>query len=275
MDLTLQSTITLNNGVTMPMFGLGVYHASAGSETRDAVSEALRVGYRLIDTASIYNNEQDVGAGIKASGVAREDVFVTTKLWNADHGREAPVKALEQSLKKLQVEYVDLYLIHWPVANLRKHSWEVLEKLLQAGKCKAIGVSNYMIRHLDELGGGLSVVPAVNQVEFHPFLFQEKLLQYCRQRNIVLQSYSPLTRGQRLENATIKKLAAKYNKTPAQLLIRWNLEHQVVVIPKSTKPERIAENANVFDFSISADDMKILNGLNENLHTGWDPSTAP
>ncbi|MFQ6128895.1 MAG: aldo/keto reductase [Thermoplasmata archaeon] len=274
-EISIDTKVRLNNGVEMPIFGLGTYQAERGRETREAVLQALRAGYRLIDTAMIYGNEKDVGKGLRKSGIPREDVFITTKLWNWDHGYDAAIAAFERSLKRLELSYIDLYLIHWPVEGLRYETWKAMEKLLEEGKCGAIGVSNYTIRHLEELLNTSSTVPAVNQVEFNPYLYQKDLLDFCRFHDIQLEAYSPLTRGLRLNDPKLVAIASTYSKSPAQILIRWGLQHGVVVIPKSSKRERIYENADVFDFAISPEDMRILDSLHENLRMVWDPSEVP
>jgi diketogulonate reductase-like aldo/keto reductase len=274
-ELSLETTVRLNNGIEMPVFGLGTYQAGRGEETRNAVGVALNTGYRLLDTASIYGNERDVGIAVRESGIPREDIFVTTKLWNSDHGYEPALSACEASLKRMGLSYVDLYLIHWPVRGLRKESWKALEELLEKGKCRAVGVSNYMERHLIELLGDSSVVPAVNQVEFHPYLYLKELSEFCRSRGIFLEAYSPLTQGEMLDDSKLVELASRYSKTTAQILIRWSLQRGAVVIPKSSRKKRIIENANVFDFSISDGDMRILDSFDKNMHTSWDPSRIP
>ena len=275
MQWTIRSTITLPGGVEIPRLGLGVFQAAAGEETRRAVERALEVGYRHIDTARIYRNEADVGEAIRRSGIAREDVFITTKLWNSDHGYDAAQRACDASLKALGVAYLDLYLIHWPVQGLRGESWRALTKLYEDKKCRAIGVSNYTVRHLKELLASSPVVPAVNQVEMSPFLYQKELIDFCREEGIQIETYSPLTKGQRLGHPAITRAASKYGRTPAQILIRWALQHDFIVIPKSSKRERIQENAQVFDFEIDAADMKSLDALDESLRTSWDPTNAP
>ncbi|MBD3190638.1 MAG: aldo/keto reductase [Candidatus Heimdallarchaeota archaeon] len=241
----------------------------------DAIIHALEGGYRLIDTAAFYGNEEEVGKAIKESRVPREEIVVTTKLWNSDHGYISTINAFNESLDKLGLSYVDLYLIHWPVEDLRLESWKALESLYEKGKCKAIGVSNYQIRHLQELLDNSTVVPTVNQVEFHPFLYQKGLLNFCRSNNIQLEAYSPLTKGRKLNDPKLLKIAEKYSKTSAQILIRWCLQKEVVTIPKSSSLKHITENANVFDFNISQEDMNLLDSFNEDLHTSWDPSTIP
>jgi diketogulonate reductase-like aldo/keto reductase len=275
MQWNIRSTITLANGVEIPRLGLGVFQAAAGDEARRAVEQALEVGYRHIDTAKIYRNEADVGEAVRRSGVAREDVFITTKLWNSDHGYDAAQRACDASLKSLGLEYLDLYLIHWPVLGVRGESWRGLTKLLEDKKCRAIGVSNYTVRHLKELLDSSPVVPAVNQVEMSPFLYQEELVRLCREKGIAIEAYSPLTKGQRLGHPAITRAASKYGRTAAQILIRWALQHDFIVIPKSSKRARILENSEVFDFEIEAADMKSLDALDEGLRTAWDPTNVP
>jgi len=275
MKMTIDSRVRLNNGVEMPYFGLGVYLASAGKEVQQVMQHALRLGYRLFDTASMYDNEYDVGKVIRESPIPRQDIFVTTKLWNSDHGYDKSIKAFHKSLERMGLAYIDLYLIHWPVEGLRHESWRALESLRETGKCRAIGVSNYLIRHLEELLGYARVIPAVNQVEFTPFLYLKDLLDFCCLHHIQLESYSPLTRGKKFRDPLLQELSRKYQKTPAQILIRWNLQHEVVVIPKSSRPERIEENAAVFDFTISPEDMESLNQLDQNYRVSWNPTRIP
>jgi diketogulonate reductase-like aldo/keto reductase len=278
MDKAIDSRARLNNGVEMPWLGLGLWDAGRGKETRRAVRWALEAGYRHIDTASAYGNEQDVGAAVADSDIARQDVFITTKVWNSDHGYDKTIQACRKSLEIMGLDYVDLYLIHWPVAELRLETWRALVALREEGKCRAIGVSNYMIPHLEELLSASDVVPAVNQVEFHPFLYERDLLEFCRARGVQLEAYSPLTRGRKLRDERLAALAARYNRTPAQILIRWALEHDVAVIPKSVHEERIRQNADVFDFRISRQDMAALDALDEghrSLPPAWNPHEWP
>jgi diketogulonate reductase-like aldo/keto reductase len=223
----------------------------------------------------MYGNEKDVGEALRKSSLPREEVFITTKLWNSDHGYDKALAAFEESRKKLGLDYVDLYLIHWPVEGLRSETWKAMEKLLEQGKCRAIGVSNYMTWHLEELLSHCSTIPAVNQVEFHPYLYLKKLLDFCSSHDIQLESYSPLTKGVKLEDPKLADLASKYSKTPAQILIRWVLQHGVIVVPKSSHKERIEENAYVFDFSISTEDMNALDSFHQNFRSSWDPSRIP
>ena len=266
------SHIKLNNGRPIPMLGLGVYQTPAGPVAERAVGHALKIGYRHIDTASMYGNEESVGRAIAASGLAREEIFVTTKLWNADHGYDSAIEACRESLGRLGLEYIDLYLIHWPVEDLRADSWRALEHLQREGTCLSIGVSNYMTWHLEELLASCEIVPAVNQVEFSPFLYQKELLDFCNTAGVQLEAYSPLTKGKRLGDPRLKTVADEYGRTPAQILIRWALQHDLVVIPKSANPDRIGENAQVFDFSISGEHMQLLDSLDEGLRTSWNPS---
>ncbi|MDA4113638.1 MAG: aldo/keto reductase [Thaumarchaeota archaeon] len=275
MGLTITSTRRLNSGQEIPLLGLGVYQTPAGRVTQEAVKFALKVGYRHIDTASLYGNEEDVGRGVRDSGVPREQVFVTTKLWNSDHGYDSALSACAKSLRRLGLGYIDLYLIHWPVTELRGETWRALVELQRRGSCRAIGVSNYTVRHLQELLDSSEVTPAVNQVEFNPFLCQEELLRFCNDKGIQLEAYSPLTRGHKLRHPTVLDVAKRYSRSPAQIMIRWSLQHGLVVIPKSARPERIKENSEVFDFEISSADMSRLDSLSEDLHTDWDPTDEP
>lgn len=279
----LRAKITLNNGTNIPALGLGTWKIPDGKTAENSVLWALRAGYRHIDTAKIYGNEKGVGAGIVKSGVARQEIFVTTKLWNADQGFEPALAAIDASLSRLGLAYVDLYLIHWPfssdhrllgraLGNKRAETWKAMEEILKAGKARAIGVSNYTIEHLEEMKNYASVPPAVDQVEFHPFLYQKDLLEYCEKNQIVLEAYSPLMHGKRLEDERITAVAKVHGKTNAQVLIRWSLQHGCVVLPKSTRQERIIENSQVFDFSLQPAEMSALDALHENYRTCWDPT---
>jgi diketogulonate reductase-like aldo/keto reductase len=272
MTLTIDSTVTLNNGVTMPWLGLGVFKAEYGEQTRRAVRWALEAGYRHIDTAKVYGNEPSVGEAVADGPVPRDQLFITTKVWNNDQGYDKTLKACEDSLKRLGMDYIDLYLVHWPVKDKRLETWRAMERLLGEGRCRAIGVSNYMAHHLRELLDASDTVPAVNQVEFSPFLYRKDLLEQCRAAGIVLEAYSPLTRGARLDDPTLAAVAARHGKSPARVIIRWILQHQVIVIPKSVHRERIEENADVFDFELSAEEMAAIDGLDEHwsaMAPGW------
>ncbi len=269
----------LNQGGEIPMLGLGVFQSPVGATTQRAVAEALEVGYRHIDTAAMYGNEADVGAAVRESGLRREEVFVTTKLWHTDHGYESSLRAARASLERLGLTYIDLYLIHWPRARSpqeRLASWKGLEQLQRDGVCRAIGVSNYTIRHLEELRAHSDVVPAVDQVEFHPFVFDPELLAYGERHGIRLEAWSPLTRGRRLDDPTVAGIASAHRRTPAQVLLRWGIEHGVVEIPKSVRRERIEENARIFDFSLAPEEVVRLDALRDGGRVGlWNPTEIP
>lgn len=268
----LASAVRLNSGANMPVFGLGVYQAAPGSTTREIVAEAIRLGYRLFDTAALYRNEADVGAAIRSSGIDRDEIFVTTKLWNDDHGYDSAIAAFERSRRALGLDRVDLYLIHWPVPGKRAESWRALRRLHDDGRAQSIGVSNYTVSHLEELLHGSDVVPAVNQVEFSPYLFQKDLLDFCRRERIQLEAYAPLTRGRRLDDPRLASIAKAHDRTPAQVLLRWGLQHGVVEIPKSVRPERLRENAGALSFALRDEEMSVLDRLDEELRVSWDPS---
>jgi len=272
MELRIAKKLKLNDGRLIPQLGLGVWQTRPGPTCEAAVLAALEAGYRHIDTAAMYGNEESVGAAVRTSGIPREGVFVTTKLWNSDH--KNPERALETSLRKLKMNYVDLYLMHYPVRE-RNRSWRALEALQAGGRARSIGVSNFTIRHLNELLAETNTVPAVNQVEFHPYLYQRELLDFCAHRGIAVEAYSPLTKGARLKDPKLIGIAKKYAKSTAQILIRWALQHGLVIIPKSANRKRIFENADVFDFEISSEDMQLLDGFDEILRTCWDPTDAP
>jgi methylglyoxal/glyoxal reductase len=271
--LRIDSMFTLGNEVEIPRVGLGVYQSRRGSETVSAVKAALEAGYRHVDTAQIYGNEADVGAAIRDSGLDRSDVFVTSKLWNDNYPRAAD--AFEQSLSRLGLEYVDLFLLHWPVSGRRLDAYRALETLVQTERLRAIGVSNFTVRHLEALLEETSVVPAVNQVELSPYLQQPELVSFCRDAGIALQAYSPLTRGQRLTDPALIAVAEGVGRTPAQVLIRWGLQKDFIVLPKSVTPSRIVENADVFDFELDDAQMAQLDALEEGLRLSWDPTRVP
>ncbi len=273
--LSIGSTAALRGGVKLPLLGLGVWQSSPGDETRQAVLAALRAGYRLVDTARAYRNEEDVGAALRESGLPRDEVFVTTKLWNTDHGFDATLRACDESLRRLGLERLDLYLVHWPVQGLRHETWRAMERLLADGRTRAIGVSNYTIRHLDELLARASSPPSVNQIELHPFLQQRALVDHCRAHGLHVQAYGPLVRGHRLDDPVLARVAARHGRTPAQVLVRWGLQQGFSTIPKSVHPERILENADVYGFELDREDLAALAALDEGYRTSWDPTDAP
>lgn len=267
-------TIKMRTRRQIPQVGLGVYKSEPGPTTRNAVLAALEAGYRHIDTAMIYNNEPDVGEAIKASGVDRSEVFVTTKLWNDDHGYDNTLAAFDRSISQLGLDYVDLYLIHWPVPVLRLDTWRALERLTLDGRVRDIGVSNYLATHINEILEYAPVVPAVNQIELSPYLYRTRLdtIELCREIGIVVEAYSPLTKGRKLDDAVLAGIGNAHGKSAAQVLIRWAIQHDFVVLPKSVNPDRIAQNCAVFDFSLTDDEMTRLDSLDEGLVTGWDPA---
>jgi diketogulonate reductase-like aldo/keto reductase len=267
---SLKSTVTLQNGVRMPVLGLGVWKVEDGAEVEAAVKYAVEAGYRSIDTAAAYGNEEGVGNAIQNCGVPREELFITTKVWNGDQGYDTTLQAFDKSMKKLKLDTLDLYLIHWPVKGKYKDTWRAMEKLYEEGRIRAIGVCNFHAHHLEDLINDAHVVPMVDQVEFHPLLTQEKLRKFCKANKIQLEAWSPLMQG-RLDMPVLVQLAEKYGKSPAQIILRWDLQHDVVTIPKSVHQNRIIENAEVFDFELSDDDMEAIDNRNENRRFGSDP----
>ncbi len=266
----IQDRVTLNNGVTMPWVGLGVWKVEDGNEVISSVKAALKAGYRHIDTAAAYQNEEGVGQAIKESGIPRDELFITTKLWNKNQGYESTLQAFEDSRKKLGIEVIDLYLIHWPVKGKYLDTWKAMVELYKQGKIRAIGLSNFQIDHMKDIIAASDVVPAVNQIECHPLLTQKPLLKFCREHNIQPEAWSPLMQGN-LDVPLLDELAAKHNKTKAQVVLRWDLQHGIVTIPKSVKEHRIIENADVFDFELSEEDMNRLDALNQDKRFGPDP----
>ncbi len=271
--MKIDSTIKMNDGAEIPVLGFGAYLLT-GKAAYEATRIALDAGYRHIDTAAFYANEAEIGKAIRDSGLPRESVFLTTKVWNSDQGYKSTIAAFYESLRKTGLDYIDLYLIHWPEPDLRMETWRAMEELRSKEVCRSIGVSNYEIRHLEEVLSKGEIPPAVNQVEFSPFLYRKELLRYCQKENIVLEAYSPLTRARRLNDERLKELAEKYGKTPAQILIRWSLQKGAVVLPKASSEKRIKENAEVFDFEITPEDMEFLDGFHENYRIAWDPSNV-
>ncbi len=268
---SIASTVTLANDIRMPWFGLGVFRTQEGEEVEQSILWALDAGYRSIDTARIYANEVGVGRAIHRSGIPRTEVFVTTKVWNADQGYASTLKAFDESLERLGMSYVDLYLIHWPVNGKFRDTWRALETLYAEGRARAIGVSNFLVHHLEELRVGASVVPMVNQVEFHPYLQQPALQVFCQKHGIRLEAWSPIMKGEAVSEPTLAAIGRKHEKNGAQVALRWILQKGVVAIPKSVKQERIVSNADVFDFELSADEMRQIDGLDRHHRYGPDP----
>lgn len=255
----------------MPILGFGTYMIKGEKKVKESVSAALDAGYRLIDTAQMYDNEEFIGEAIRDSGIPREEIFITTKLNNNEHGLDKAKRAFDISMDKLKLDYLDLFLIHWPIKGLRLESWKALENIYQQKGTRAIGVSNYTIRHLKELFMNSEIKPAVNQVEFNPFNYHERILSFCNEEGIKLEAYTPLSRGNKFKHKTIIELSDKYSKSPAQIMMRWAIQHKVIPIPKSTHKERIEENADIFDFNIEDEDMDKLDSLNENYRLAMDP----
>lgn len=272
--MTQWPNVTLHNGVVMPQLGYGVFKIG-NEETARCVRDAVAAGYRSIDTAMVYGNEPGTGEGIKTCGVPREELFITTKVWNADHGYEATLAAFEQSLKNMGLSYLDLYLIHWPVPQkgLYVETWRALEKLYRDGRVRAIGVSNFNISHLETLQKECSIIPMINQVELHPFFNQAELRAYLKEHAILAEAWGPLAQGNRTDDETLVSIASAYGKSVQQIMLRWHLQHGVIAIPKSTKPERMKENTEVFDFVLSAEDMARIDGLTTGVRFGPDPET--
>lgn len=271
MSSSSSEVVKLNNGIEMPILGLGIYAPGEKDEVRQAVDWAIETGYRLIDTASVYKNEEEVGQGIKDSGISRKELFITSKVWDDEQGFDSTLRAFDRSLERLQTDYLDLYLVHWPVRATRKETWLALEKLYAEKRVRAIGVSNYYPSHLEELFGYASVIPAVNQFEQSPFLYLPDLLEYCQQKVIQPEGYAPLVRGKYEKNPTLAAVANNHGKSTYQVLIRWAIQHGIVTIPKSTNQERIKANFDVWDFEITPAEMDQLNKLNDNARVANDP----
>ena len=267
----MRHTVFLNNDVEMPLLGLGVYKLTEEASAENAVLSALNAGYRLIDTASVYKNEESIGHAIARSGIPRKDLFITTKIWNTAQRLGDVEGAFTRSLERLRVDYVDLYLIHWPVPGCYLGTWKELEKILESGHARSIGVSNFQIRHLEELKKVSGIVPAVNQIECHPLCYPRELIEYCQANGIHVHAYSPLARGAYLDNDVMCVLATKYARTPAQIGLRWAIQKGISVIPKSVNPDRIRTNGDIFDFTIEEEDMAIIDTLNQDFHSSHVP----
>lgn len=267
----INGAVTLKNGVQMPYFGLGVFQVNDGKEVIDAVTNALAAGYRHIDTAALYGNEKGVGEAIAQSEIPRKEIFVTSKVWNSDQGYDATLRAFEKSMSLLGFDYLDLYLVHWPVKGKYPETWKALETLYSEKRVRAIGVSNFLKHHLEDLLSHCNEVPMVNQMEFHPYLVQQDLIDYCRERKIQYEAWSPLMQGRITGISQLQSLAAKYKKDIAQVVLRWNLQKEVVTIPKSVRKERIVSNAQIFDFEITQDDMETIDRMDRHERVGADP----
>ena len=270
-EVFMYPTIRLNSSYDMPLLGLGLYKATDPVETREAISAAAMLGYRLFDTASVYKNEELVGEGIAECGVPRKDLFITTKIWNNAQRVGNIESSFERSLERLGLDYIDLYLIHWPVPGFYLDTWHVLEDLVQSGKLRSIGVSNFSTRDLDNLIEHSSIIPAVNQIEYHPYFDQSGIRIFCQECGIAVQAYSPLARGKYLDDPTLIMIAEKYHRSTAQIGLRWTIQKGVAVIPKSVRSERILENSQIFDFELNEEEMAMIDSLNQNYRSASIP----
>ena len=271
MITSLRDGAILHNGVPMPWLGLGVLYMDEGGTVETAVGWALEAGYRHIDTASIYGNEAGVGRAIQQSDVPREKIFITTKVWNSDQGYDATLRAFDASLERLGTDYVDLYLVHWPVADLYRETWRALETIYDTGRARAIGVSNFLVHHLEDLLETARIVPMVDQVEFHPYLQLPDLQAFCRSHHIQMEAWRPIMKGKVMQIPELIELGEKYGKNPVQITLRWMIQRGVVAIPKSQRKERIISNADIFDFEIEDEDMALIDSLDRGERMGQDP----
>ncbi|GAA0706479.1 aldo/keto reductase [Paraclostridium ghonii] len=266
----IKDYVILNNGVKMPLLGFGTYNANDSEELMRAIKKSMKIGYRHIDTASFYENENIIGSVINESGISREEIFLVNKVWNSDQGYEKTLQAFQKSIKNLKTDYLDAYLIHWP-QTLNKETWKALEKLSKEGYVRAIGVSNFTVNHLKRLIEDAEILPSINQIEFHPRLVQNELMEFCKEHKIQIESWSPLMRGRVFQIPLLQELSKKYGKTISQIVLRWDLQMGVVTIPKSTTISRIKENADIFKFEITEDDMDKIRKLNDGFRIGMNP----
>jgi diketogulonate reductase-like aldo/keto reductase len=271
MSISLESTVPLHGSIDIPLLGFGVYKVKDGDAVEDAITAALSFGYRHLDTAALYRNERGVGRAIAASGINRSDLCVTTKLWNSNQGYESTFAAIDRSLGKLGLDYVDLYLIHWPKPEHTEGTWQAMEEIQQSGRARAIGVSNFLPHHLDQLAKSAAVTPSINQVEFHPHLQSPDLIDYCEDHNIVLEAWSPLKHGEIIDDPNLQTIASAHGVTVPQVVLRWMLQRGIVAIPKSVTPSRIAENADLFGFELSPNEIASINTMDRGDRVGPDP----
>ena len=271
MSISLESTVPLHGSIDIPLLGFGVYKVKDGDAVEDAITVALSCGYRHLDTAALYRNERGVGRAIAASGINRSDLFVTTKLWNSDQGYESTLAAIDRSLGKLGLDYVDLYLVHWPKPEHTEGTWRAMEEIQRSGKARAIGVSNFLTNHLDQLAETATVMPSINQVEFHPHLQSPELITYCDDHNIVLEAWSPLKHGEIIGDPSLQAIADAHGVTIPQVVLRWMLQRGIVAIPKSVTPSRIAENAALYGFELSPNEIALINTMDRDDRVGPDP----
>jgi diketogulonate reductase-like aldo/keto reductase len=272
MSISLNSTVPLHGSIEIPLLGFGVYKVQDGDAVEDAIASALAFGYRHIDTAALYRNERGVGRAIAASGINRSDLFITTKLWNSNQGYESTLTAIDRSLGKLGLDYVDLYLVHWPKPEHTEGTWRAMEQIQRSGKARAIGVSNFLSDHLDQLAETATVLPSINQVEFHPHLQSPELVAYCEDHNIVLEAWSPLKHGEIIDDPELQTIADAHGVTVSQVVLRWLLQRGIVTLPKSVTPSRIAQNADLYGFELSPDEIATINAMDRGDRVGPNPA---
>jgi len=272
MNISLESTVPLHGSVDIPLLGFGVYKVPDGDAVEDAITSALAIGYRHIDTAALYRNERGVGRAIAASGINRSDLFIATKLWNSNQGYEPTLAAIDKSLGKLGLDYVDLYLVHWPKPEHTEGTWRAMEEIQRSGKARAIGVSNFLPEHLDQLAETATVLPSINQVEFHPHLQSPELVAYCDDHNIVLEAWSPLKHGEIIDDPELQTIADAHGVTVPQVVLRWLLQRRIVAIPKSVTPSRIAQNADLYGFELNPSEITTINAMDRADRVGPDPA---